>query len=182
MSVAKNFQGLPIEHLIGAPLRAACDSQRQLAASAYEFMTQIGFDGDKPRLLSFDLERPIQDSTETSKVTVNAPFIGLVPIPALLIEDVKIEFQMEVSDSATEKSNTNAEASISAEASYKKGPVQAKVNVAGKVSSSRENTRTTNQTAKYQITVQARQQAPTEGLSKLMDLLASAIEPLPKSA
>ena len=182
MSVAKNFQGLPIEHLIGAPLRAACDSQRQLAASAYEFMTQIGFDGDKPRLISFDLERPIQDSSETSKVKVNAPFIGLVPIPALLIEDVQIEFQMEVSDSATEKSNTSAEASMSAEASYNGMLVKAKVNVAGKVSSSRENTRTTNQTAKYQIKVQARQQPPTESLSKLMDLLATSVEPLPRSA
>ena len=43
------------------------------------------------------------------------------------------------------------------------------VNVSGKVSSSRENTRSTNQTAKYQVHVSARQQRQTEGMSKLMD-------------
>lgn len=41
--VAKNFQGLPIAELISSPLRAACDSQKILAQSAYEFMTRIGF-------------------------------------------------------------------------------------------------------------------------------------------
>ena len=53
------------------------------------------------------------------------------------------------------------------------------VNVSGKVSSSRENTRSTNQTAKYQVHVSARQQRQTEGLSKLMDIMASCVEPLP---
>ena len=48
----------------------------------------------------------------------------------------------------------------------------------GKVSSSRENTRSTNQTAKYQVHVSARQQQPTEGLSKLMDIMASCVEPV----
>lgn len=52
--------------------------------------------------------------------------------------------------------------------------------VSGKVTSSRENTRSTNQTAKYQVHVTASQQRPTEGLSKLIDIMASCIEPLPK--
>ena len=52
------------------------------------------------------------------------------------------------------------------------------MNVTGKVTSSRENTRSTNQTAKYQVHVSARQQDPTEGLSKLMDIMASCIEPV----
>ncbi|MFQ9476332.1 DUF2589 domain-containing protein, partial [Barnesiella intestinihominis] len=42
----------------------------------------------------------------------------------------------------------------------------------------RENTRMTNQTAKYQIHVTASQQPQTEGLSKLMDIMASCIEPI----
>ncbi len=102
---------MPIAELIAAPLTAACDSQKRLAQSAFEFMTEIGYaDAEKqtPRLLSFNLERPVE----------------------------------------------------------------------GKVSSSRENTRSTNQTAKYQVHVSARQQQPTEGLSRLMDIMASCIEPV----
>lgn len=52
------------------------------------------------------------------------------------------------------------------------------VSVQGKVGTSRENTRSTNQTAKYQVSVSASQQPPTEGLSKLMDIMASCVEPL----
>lgn len=34
------------------------------------------------------------------------------------------------------------------------------------------------QAAKYQVHVSARQQQPTEGLSKLMDIMASCVEPV----
>jgi len=181
-SVASKFQGLPIEELIAAPLKAASDSQQQLATSALEFMTKIGFDGPDSkdtRLIKFDLERPIEGTGDTSKVTVNAPFLGLVPIPALLIEDVNIEFQMEVTDATTAKSKTEVENTWNFSGKYNGLFAKASVNVAGKVTTSRENTRSTNQTAKYQVNVAAKQQRPTEGMSRLMDILAASIEPLP---
>lgn len=182
-SVGSKFQGLPIEELIAAPLRAASDSQQQLAASALNFMTQIGFDENKKtRLVSFDLQRPIEGTNATSTVTVNAPFLGLVPIPALLIEDVAIDFQMEVTDTAMEKKEEDKEGSFETNASYGIGLFKASAKIAGKVSSSRENTRSTNQTAKYQVRVSARQQRPTEGLSRLMDILAASVEPIPSGS
>lgn len=185
-SVANKFQGLPIAELIAAPLTAACDSQKKLAQSAFEFMTEIGFQTDKDgkatkeaRLLEFKLERPIEGQAQTQSVQVKAPFLGLVPLPALLIEDVQIDFQMEITDTATSKENSEKEASVDANSSFRFGCfASGSVNVHGKVSSSRENTRSTNQTAKYQVHVTARQQRPTEGLSRLMDIMASCIEPI----
>lgn len=90
---------------------------------------------------------------KTLKQHVEAPFIGLVPIPSLLIDRIDINFQMEVTDTntTTEKSSKEASTDISA----KWFAVQA--SVSGKVSSSRENTRSTNQTAKYQVHVTASQ-------------------------
>lgn len=182
-NVSDNFKGLPIAELIAAPLTAACDSQKRLAQSAFEFMKEIGFDDDEgknARLLKFDLERPIEGSTEVQKVNVQAPFLGLVPIPSLLVDDVQIDFQMEVTNTETEKEDSQKQVDTKAEASFKFGCfAKGSVNISGKVSSSRENTRSTNQTAKYQVHVSARQQQPTEGLSKLMDIMASCIEPLP---
>lgn len=181
-SVAGNFSGLPIAELIAAPLTAACDSQKKLAQSAFEFMTEIGYVDSKsqaPRLLSFDLERPVEGASDTQKIRVNAPFLGLVPLPALLIDDVQIDFQMEVTatDTTTEKRNSSLDTTVNS--SFRFGCfAKGSVNVNGKVSSSRENTRSTNQTAKYQVHVSARQQQPTEGLSKLMDIMASCIEPV----
>lgn len=182
-NVARNFQGLPIAELIASPLRAACDSQKLLAQSAFEFMTQIGFTDGKstPRLLEFKLERPIEgQGSAKSEVMVRAPFLGLVPIPSLLIDDVQIDFQMEVTDTLTSKETGSSEVSTEANASFKFGWFgSGSISVKGKVSSARENTRSTNQTAKYQVHVSARQQQPTEGLSKLMDIMAACIEPVP---
>ncbi len=182
-NVASNFQGLPIAELIASPLRAACDSQKLLAQSAFEFMTQIGFTDDKhtqARLLEFKLERPVEGQGGKSEVTVRAPFIGLVPIPSLLIDDVQIDFQMEVTDTATSKDSTSSEVTTDASASFNFGWFgKGSVSIHGKVTSARENTRSTNQTAKYQVHVSARQQKPSEGLSKLMDIMAACIEPIP---
>ncbi len=181
-NVSGKFTGLPIAELIAAPLTAACDSQKRLAQSAFEFMTEIGYsDTEKqtPRLLNFQLERPVEGAADMQKVQVNAPFLGLVPLPALLIDDVQIDFQMEVTTTETTKSNVNAEVSTNVNSSFKFGCfAKGSVSVNGKVATSRENTRSTNQTAKYHVHVSARQQPPTEGLSKLMDIMATCVEPI----
>ena len=110
----------------------------------------------------------------TMSQSVKAPFIGLVPIPSLLIDRMDVDFQMEVTDTSNVKSTTNAE--VEAKASAKHWFINAEIS--GKVTPARENTRMTNQTAKYQIHVTASQQPQTEGLSKLMDIMASCIEPI----
>ncbi|MEG2181292.1 MAG: DUF2589 domain-containing protein [Bacteroidales bacterium] len=183
-NVSDNFKGLPIAELIAAPLTAACDSQKKLAQSAFEFMTEIGFTkDDKPRLLEFNLQRPVEGSSQPMDIKVQAPFLGLVPLPSLLIDDVQIDFQMEVTTTETSKETSNSSVDTNVSSSFKFGCfANASVSVNGKVSSSRENTRSTNQTAKYQVHVSARQQQPTEGLSKLMDIMASCVEPLKLSA
>ena len=145
-NVTDKFKGLPMRELIAAPLIAAAEAQQELAATAWNFYQQIAFDGksgNKARILEFDVERPIQQDGKmtTMSQSVKAPFIGLVPIPSLLIDRVDVDFQMEVTDTSNVKS-------------------------------------TTNQTAKYQIHVTASQQPQTEGLSKLMDIMASCIEPI----
>lgn len=181
---ADKFRGLPMRDLIGGPLIAAAEAQEKLASTAWDFYQRIAFETDnsgKPtdqtRLLKFKLNRPVVEDGVVGKVveqTVEAPFIGLVPIPSLLIDRIDVDFQMEVTDTNTEQSSSTAEASTNISAKW----FAAKVEVAGKVSSARENTRSTNQTAKYQVHVTASQQPQTEGLSKLMDIMAACIEPV----
>ena len=175
------FVGIPIEELVAAPLVAVCDSQKKLAQSAYEFMTEIGFnDEGKTRMVEFNLQRPIQGASQPQDIKVQVPFLGLVPLPNLLIDDVQVDFQTEVTTTETSEEKSASEGSTNANANFKFGCFGGgSVNVSGKVSSSRENTRSTNQTAKYQVHVSARQQRQTEGLSKLMDIMASCVEPLP---
>lgn len=189
-NVADNFKGLPMRELIGGPLFAAAEAQEKLASIALNYYKQIAFygkdetdpsnpeakEGDT-RILKFKVNRPVEQNGEmkTLEQTVEAPFIGLVPIPSLLIDRVDVDFQMEVTDTNTSKTTESTD--VSTNISAKWFTVQA--SISGKVSSSRENTRSTNQTAKYQVHVTASQQPQTEGLSKLMDIMASCIEPIP---
>lgn len=174
-NVSSKLVGESIGDLVGAPLDAVCDSQKRLAQSAFEFMQEIGFNEEgKTRMVDFNLQRPIEGSTTPQDITVQAPFIGLVPLPNLLIDDVQVDFQMEVTatETSTEKSNTEGSSSTNCFGGWS-------VNVGGKVSSSRENTCSTNQTARYQVDESNRQQRQTEGLSKFKDIMASCVEPLP---
>ena len=177
-NVTDNFKGLPMRELIAAPLIAAAEAQQELAATAWNFYQKIAFDedGKTARVLEFDIKRPIQQDGKmtTMSQSVKAPFIGLVPIPSLLIDRVDVDFQMEVTDTSNVKSTTNAE--VETKASAKHWFINAEIS--GKVTTARESTRMTNQTAKYQIHVSASQQPQTEGLSKLMDIMASCIEPI----
>ena len=103
----------------------------------------------------------------------HANLVGVARLPNNLFTD-DVDFQMEVTDTSNVKSTTNAE--VEAKASAKHWFINAEIS--GKVTTARENTRMTNQTAKYQIHVTASQQPQTEGLSKLMDIMASCIEPI----
>ncbi len=170
---ASYFTGLPMDELISAPLIAVSEVQQQLTASTLDFYNKIAFEGNaETRCLEFDLKRPVAESGDIGmqEVHVKAPFLGLVPIPSLLIDDVDINFQMEVTDASTSKNTENADVTPNWFGTH--------VNVQGKVVTSRENTRSTEQTAKYQVSVSASQEQQTEGLSKLMDIMESCIEPL----
>ncbi len=178
--VIEQFKGIPMGELIGAPLTAACAAQYNLARTMTEFINEIGFEGDgkKARLLNMELQRMVEkaDGTfEKEDVNVQAPVLGLVPIPALLIDLVTIDFTMEVKQSLTNKTATDAKASFEA----KVGFAMWSASVQGSVSTHRENTRSTDNSAKYNVHVQARQQPPAEGMSKLMDLLSKSTDVIP---
>ena len=175
MAAMDQFRGIPMDVLIGGPLQAACTAQYNLAKTMVTFINLIGFKDGQTVTVDFELERPVDDGSGVVKsetITVHAPLLGLVPIPALLIETVDINFSMEVSSHTEDKSKTEASVEVKYDAWY------SPVSVTGKVSTSRENTRTTDNSAKYNVNVVARQQPPQEGMSKLMDLMASAVEPI----
>lgn len=45
----KDFSGLELKELIGAPLKSAADASRQLTNSTIEFINNVGFGTDEKR-------------------------------------------------------------------------------------------------------------------------------------
>lgn len=182
MGVVDNMRGLPMGQLIGGPMTAAVTAQMDLSeamiASVFRLAFKDGKEGGETRKLNMSFNRPVvneQDGTiTTQEVEIDAPLLGLVPIPALLIDTVTVDFTMEVNAATSSKQETEASLEMDASAKY----LFFKAQMKGKVSTHRENTRSTDNSAKYNVHVQARQQPPAEGMSRLMDLMASAVDPI----
>ena len=70
---------------------------QELALSAFEFMQELSFNEDgKTRMVEYNLQRQIKRYANSSDITVQAPFFSLVPLPSLLVDDIQVDFQMEV--------------------------------------------------------------------------------------
>jgi hypothetical protein len=180
MTISEQFRGLPMGDLVGAPLIAACDAQIRLAQATAEFINRVGFEEGaegapgKTRTSDFSFSRPVQDAdgnwTEET-VGLKVPLLSIVKVPTLAVENVDITFDMEVKASTNDKSSLAAEAKI--DASW--GGFGAKVSVQGSVASHKENTRTSDNSAKYHVNVQARDAGMPEGLARVMDILQTAV-------
>lgn len=178
------FVGIPIEELVAAPLVAVCDSQKKLAQSAYEFMTEIGFnDEGKTRMVEFNLQRPIQGASQPQDIKVQVTFLGLVPLPNLLINDVQVDFQTEVTTTETSEEKSASEGSTNANANFKFGCFGGgimSVSVSGNVVSNNENTNTSDQSAKHKVNVSELNSHQLEGLTKIIELLTESLDSMPR--
>lgn len=180
-----SLQGIPIDFLIATPLISTARANMALATVMAEFINEIGFDPKdkgKARIVSFKLTRMVQDPVtqkfSEQTITVNAPLLGLVPIPALLVQSVNIDLTINVSSSLQTVDTSKADASLTLGATWGWG----NASFTGSYSTSSTNTRTTDNSAKYEVQVVAQQQPLPEGMSRLMDVMASCITPIPAAA
>jgi len=116
-------------------------------------------------------------TVETVNLTV--PLLALVTIPALSIKTVDIVFDMEVKSSSSSKSSTDEALSAKVDASAKWGVAKVSVSIQGSVATHKENTRSTDNSAKYHVEVTASDTGMPEGLRRVLDIMNSAIVPVP---
>jgi hypothetical protein len=90
---------------------------------------------------------------------------------------VDITFDMEVKNSERSTNTEDKKGAFSADASVGWGPFSLKVHVEGSVATHQENTRETDQSAKYHVEVKAEDKGMPEGLSRVLDMMLTAIAP-----
>ncbi len=168
---ASDFQGLPMEELIGAPLIAAGNAQTQLAAQTADFINNVGMDGnDKIRTVDFGYKKKNSDGSYVEN-NINVPLLAIVNAPNLRVKKVNVNFNMEVSTQDTTTDKTDMEAKMEAKIGI--GPFSAKVS--GKISSHKEHTRETDKSAKYEVAVEAADDGPPEGLARILNMMNNMI-------
>ncbi|MDR2483811.1 MAG: DUF2589 domain-containing protein [Treponema sp.] len=183
---AESFVGLPIESLICGPILAAARGQQALTDVyidgilnlAYEERPEKGKSAPKTRILEFQYQRPVtaQDKApEYQDASIKAPLLSLVPVPAFTMDELTVDFEMEVkaSDMQTDTDHKDAGGEVNYHSMF---GLSAKIT--GKVSSDSTHTRNTDSSAKYKIHARAIQQPPSEGMAKLTSLFAQAMEPI----
>lgn len=176
-----SLAALPIDHLICSPIIAVANGQAELCKVYLDNLFRIAFKkGDKGtevNSISFTLPRTIvspEGDVQEVEMQVEAPLLSLIPVPAFTMDEATVRFSMEIKDVLSTKDSSSSE--VITDAGFSKWGFHA--NITGKVSTTRENTRTSDKTAKYEIYARAVQHEPAEGMAKLTSLFASIIEPI----
>lgn len=177
MAVAQQFAGLDMGQLIGGPLTAVADASTLLANSTANFINDVGFDRDgRLRTVTFAYQKRSLNEDGTSnldEMKVDVPMLAIVPIPNIQVDEVNILFDMEVKQSESSRQSTDMGASLSG--SLRIGPVR--VSISGSVSSHKENTRSSDNSAKYHVDVRATNHGTPEGLARVLDMMAANVSP-----
>lgn len=194
VNMSSQFKGLPMGDLIGGPLSAACEAQVKLAQATADFIKVIGFlppaagstdpnaVGDT-RTATFKFKRPVDNPTPGAdgiaeeEVELEVPLLAIVKVPNLSVTTVDITFDMEVKSSYSQSESEDKKGEFSADMSIGWGIFSAKVHVAGSVATHKENTRTSDNSAKYHVAVHAEDSGMPEGLARVMDILQTACAP-----
>lgn len=115
-----------------------------------------------------------EDGTSNNdQMKVEVPMLAIVPVPNFQIDEVAVLFDMEVKQS--ESSQTELDANLSAHATV--GFSFLKVSVSGSVSAHSSNTRSSDNSAKYNVSVTATNHGTPEGLARVLDMMAANVAP-----
>lgn len=192
--VASSFAGLPIESLIGGPFLAAAKVQQQLAATYVDTVMKLAYREKKKKeekeetkqetnILTFEVPRPVisekdgETSVEVENMQINAPLLALVQIPSFQMDEVTVDFDMEVKTSDMKSDETKMD--VGSTVNFKSW-FGLNASITGNVSSDSVHKRESDSSATYKIHARAIQQPPSEGMAKLTSLLTQAMEPLRK--
>jgi len=191
-SIADQFKGLPIGTLIAEPLLGAAKAQGQLAHTTENFIKDIGLEDDgngklSARTVEFDYDAPVESKAADGTITttienrkMKVPLLSIIQTPNLGVKRATVDFDMEVKSSTQDTSSVNTKTDLSVKYDNWWSPV--KVNLNASVSTKSENIRKTDNSAKYTVHVEARDDGAPEGLMKVLDILGAAIQPVPASS
>ena len=176
VSMAKQFSGLPIKHLIGAPLVAAAQANNMMAMTQTKFLLDTCFtspeNGDeiyKPIMIKMTLTRSVVNADGSAGEPIESdfslPLLTIIPLNSLVVDDVNVAFEMEVKSSFASNEGTEKSKNRDEKNSLSKKISQADISaeITGAVASSDKSQSSSNSaykksnSAKYEISAHAGQ-------------------------
>jgi hypothetical protein len=206
ISMAQQFTGLPMKDLIGAPLLASADANHQMALTQVEYLMSTCFkkvtSGKtvtyEPVMIEMILKRgvitpgnatatpPVDTKITTVTSTIELPILTILPLNSLAVDNVSINFVMEVSSSYTEEHTKEEQEHSKEEGSLdaKFGNLLWNVELKGSVSHDQSKTSTDSSHyekknhATYTVDVHAGQLPLPPGVGIIIQAYANNISPI----
>ena len=203
VSMAQQFTGLPMGDLIGAPLKAAAEANQMMAVTQVNFLLDTAFkynatdDNYAPIMVTMSITRGvlvpvdptkpnIEPKIEEVTATFDIPLLTLIPLNTLAVDDVSINFDMEVASSFSESTNEKTEESMAAEASWSakvgygvfSAEVKGSVSYDSSSSTSHDTAYEKSNSAKYSVGVHAGQLPLPDGVKVIIAAFTNAISPI----
>ena len=174
-TVGSEFQSLPLEFIVSAPLTAAVQAQAAAALATKSFLESV-----TGKQVEFEASST-KGAVPGSAKKISVPLLACIPVPHLRIDSITTHFKFEITQTIKDSSRTNVQADGTA------GLAQAVplVNLSLKGSLTHESSReaTTNKSGMIEITVHASEAAIPSGLQKVLDWVTSTISlPEPPAA
>lgn len=205
VSMAQQFTGLPMGSLIGGPLMAAAKANQQMALTQIDFLMSTCFtpvaskDGKtktyQPTMIEMQLTRGVitpgakaGDPAVIQNVTstINLPLLTILPLNSLAVDNVNVNFVMEVSSSYSEDHSNTSTDSTHEEASFdaKIGAGLWSIEVKGSITHDSSNTKTDSShyqksnSATYTVDVHAGQLPLPPGVGVIIQAYTNNITPI----
>ncbi len=206
LSMAQEFQGLPMSSLIGGPLNAAAQANSSMAMTQVKFLLDTCFNNKNetqgstdntitPIMIDMTLTRGVINKDTSGNVTItpvettfSLPLLTVVPLNSLAVESADVTFEMQVKSSFSDKTNdttsstTKAGAKISGGASFLGGLIH--VSVSGNLSYDKTDSSThsthyqKSNSAKYTVNVKAGQLPLPKGVNTIIEAFTNSIQPI----
>jgi hypothetical protein len=161
------FQALPLEFLISAPLSGAVKAQALAAKNTLDFIEAF-----KAEKVGFTATTGSNGTTRS--VNVDVPLLAMVPVPHLRIDSLTVNFKYEISQVVAEKKSFDGSADASLDtAGFLSNFIKASIK--GSVASRSSTESTLNRSGSLDVTVHASEAPIPEGLARILSLLAHVV-------
>lgn len=205
--MAQQFTGMPTKALIAGPLVAAAEANNQMAVSQLDFMLKTCFESAdekdaevkqgkignvKPIMINMEMTRGVIDGSKSppditqAKSVITLPLLTLLPINSLAVDDVNVDFTMEVKSSSSKEksssqsSDTNVDASLTV--SLFIVDIKASVSHHSSSQSSDKQHYQNSQNSTYNVKVHAGQLPLPPGITSVIQAYSQNITPIEVSA
>jgi hypothetical protein len=164
---AAEFQSLPLEFIISAPLAGAVKAQAVVAQNVKDFVTAF-----KDTNVTFTAATFTNGAED--KVNVQVPLLSMIPVPHLRIDSLTIDFKYELSQIVADKQSLDTGIDLSAGTT---GVLSKFISatIKGSVTSRSSSESTVNRSGHLAVTVHASEAPMPEGLARVLSLLAHSV-------